>query len=149
MIRDALTQLSDGQSCTTGATAYSQYTYDTSNVSPNIDIGNGEPLALVISVGTAAAVSDDAIVFSAISTTSATSPGTSTKELCRRAITGAALAIGTRHVLAIPPGSVDQRYIAARIVTGSGDSVTVDIDLVPMSFIGITKAYADGITWEA
>jgi len=48
----------------------------------------------------------------------------------------------------IPPGSVDQRYIYGRVVLGSGDTVTVDVDLVPVSLVGIFTHYADAVTWS-
>jgi hypothetical protein len=149
MILDSYCKLSDGQAATTADTSYSDYSFDCGSITPKRDIGNGEPMAIVVSVtGSAATVSADTFTFTAITSTSATDLSTGVKELCKRLIPGASLTAGSRHVFPIPPGSVDQRYIGMRYVLGSGDAVTVDADLVPMSFIGIQTKYADGVVWE-
>ncbi len=148
MIRDALTQLADGWAPTQGTTTYSTYSYDCSSVTPYNEIGNGEPMCLVFSVGTAAAGITDTTTFAACSSSSGTDLSTDVKVLASRVIPNASLTIGSRHVIPIPPGSVDQRYIGAYVTLGSGDTVTVDVDLVPLSFVGITKDYADKVTWS-
>jgi hypothetical protein len=148
MIRDALTQLADGFAPTQGTTTYSTYSYDCGNVDPDREVGTGEPLCLVFSVGVAAAGSTDTTYFEAVSSSSGTDLSTDVKVLASRLIANASLTAGSVHVVPIPPGSVDQRYLGARITMGSGDTVTVDIDLVPQSFVGLYKSYADAVTWS-
>lgn len=146
MITDNLTKLADGQAFTAGTT-YSTYCYDTANVTPKRDIGNGEPMALVFSVGTAAAGSTDTTSFAATSSTSATDGSTGAKELASAVIANAKLTLGSVHVIVIPPSANVQRYVYGRVVLGSGDTITCDIDMVPMSFIGKYETYADAVTW--
>lgn len=145
MIADYLAKLADGLAVT-DADAYTTYSYDCGDVTPKNDVGNGEPLCLVFSVGVAAAGSTDTSIFKAVSSTAA-DLGTSTKVLAQRTIANAALTAGSRHVIPIPPGSVDQRYIGGRIELGAGDTITVDCHIVPLSFVGITKDYADAVSW--
>jgi hypothetical protein len=145
---DSLCKLSDGQAPTTNNTSYSSYTYDFGNVTPKRDIGNGEPMCVLFSIGVAAAVSADTITFDVVSCTSATDVSAGLKVLGSRTIAGATLAVNTQHVVSIAPGSVDQRYIGIRYVLGSGDSVTLDADLIPQSMVGLYKSYADAVTWS-
>lgn len=147
MILDDLTQLEDSTAFTAGTT-YTTYCYDCGNVTPKREIGTGEPMCLVFSVGVAAAGSTDTTSIAATSGTSATNGATGAKELASRVIANASLTAGSRHVLPIPPGSVDQRYIYGRIVLGSGDTITVDVNMIPVSFVGIFTNYADNVTWS-
>jgi hypothetical protein len=146
MILDALTRLSDGLSVT-DSDAYTDYSYDLASISPAREPGTGEPLALVFSVGVAASGSTDTTDLKVVTSTAA-GLATSTIALVTRRIANALLTAGSKHVLPIPPGSVTQRYIGGRVELGSGDTITVDVDLVPMSFIGQNKAYADAVTWS-
>jgi len=145
---DALCKLSDGQAPTTNTTSYSSYTYDTGNVTPKRGIGTGEPLSVLFSIGVAASASADSFVFDVVSCTSATDVSAGIKVLASRTFTAATLAVNTQHVISIPPGSNDQRYIGIRYVLGNGDSVTLDADLVPTNNIGLYKSYADNVTWS-
>lgn len=147
MIGDALTKLADGLAGTAGTT-YSTYCYDTSAVSPGRDTGVGEPLCLVFSVGVVAAGSTDTTSFAATSSTSATDGSTAALELASAVIANALLTAGSVHVIPIPPSANIQRYIYGRLVLGSGDTITIDIDLVPQSFVGKYKSYADAVTWS-
>ena len=146
MILDALTQLADGLAVT-DADSYTTYSYDLGNVDPKREVGTGEPLALVFSVGVAAAGSTDTCDFIAVQ--SANADLSSHTPLSTRRITIAALTVGSHHVIPIPPGSVSSRYIGGRVELGSGDTVTVDCNLIPQNFIQIYKSYADALTWDA
>ena len=147
MLRDALTQLADGQAFTAGTT-YTTYCYDTGNTTPKRDMGAGEPLALVFSLGVAAAGSTDTTSFAATSGTSATNGATGAKELASAVIANALLTIGSQHVIVIPPSANIQRYIYGRVVLGSGDTVTCDVDLMPLSMVPKQANYADAVTWS-
>jgi hypothetical protein len=146
MIRDALTQLADGLAVT-DSDAYTTYSYDLGSLTYAREPGTGEPLALVFSVGVAASGSTDTTDLKIVSSTAA-DLATATIAVVTRRIANALLTAGSQHVLPIPPGSVTQRYIGGRVELGSGDTITVDCDIVPMSFIGIHKDYADAMTWS-
>ena len=146
MILDELTKLADGLAVT-DTDAYTSYSYDLGSQTPKTDLGLGEPMALVYSVGTAAAGSTDTSDFFVILATSA-DLASGTVKLVTRRIANALLTAGSRHVLPIPPTNSPLRYLGERVELGSGDTITVDCDLVPMSLIGISRNYADAITWS-
>lgn len=147
MLLDALAQLADGLAVT-DTDAYTSYSYDLSNVTPKNEVGAGEPLALIFAVGVAAGGTTDTTDLKIVSSTD---PGlaVATIDVVTRRIAKALLTAGSIHVLPIPPGAVTQRYIGGRVELGSGDTITVDCYIVPMSFIGIWKHYADAVVWEA
>jgi len=147
MLRDALTQLADGQAFTAGTT-YTTYCYDTGNTTPKRDMGAGEPLCLVFSLGVAAAGSTDTTQLGASSGTSATDGSTGAKILATATIANALLTIGSQHVIVIPPSVNIQRYLYGRVVLGSGDTVTADVDLMPLSLVPKTAYHADSVTWS-
>lgn len=149
MLLDSLCKFSDGQAPTQGATTYSTYSMDLGDVTPKREVGAGEPLAVVISVGVLANVAADTFTFSVVSSTSGTDLSTSVKDVCSRLIAGALLTAGSQHVLVIPPGAVTQRYIGMRYVLGASDTVTIDADLVPLSMVPSQTKYADNVVWEA
>ena len=147
MLLDKLTQLADGWAPTTNTTTYTSYSYDCGDVTPKREIGTGEPLALVFTVGAAATGATDTTVLGACSATSGTDLSADVLILASRLIPNASLTTGSVHVVPIPPGSVTQRYIGGYVTLGTGDAITLDVNIVPMSLIGITKAYADAVTW--
>ena len=149
MILDALTRLADGWAPTTNTTTYTTYTYDCQGDSTyKREVGNGKIMCLVFSVGVDAAGSTDATYFNAVSGNTGTDLSSSGLTLASRLIANASLTAGSKHVVPIPPGSVTQRYIGGSVTLGSGDTVTVDVDLVPMDFVGLTKDYPDAVTWS-
>lgn len=146
MIRDSLTQLADGLAVT-DTDAYTTYSYDLGNVTPKRDPGNGEPLALVWSVGVAAAGSTDTTDFKVVIATSADlASGTIATSTMR--VANALLTAGSVHVQPIPPYTGPLRYLGGRVELGSGDTITVDCDIVPLEFAGVYKSYADNVTWS-
>jgi len=143
-ILDNLTKLADGLAVT-DTDAYTTYSYDLGSATPP-EVGNGTPMCLMFTVGVAAAGSTDTTDLKAVSST-AEGLATATVALITRRIANALLTLGSRHVLPIPPGSVTQRYIGGRVELGSGDTITVDCDLIPMDFVGISAIYPDAIDW--
>lgn len=138
MILDSLLKFSDAQALT--ATADSTNVIDLSN---DRDIGKGEPMALVVTVGVAAdsttgdetyqfqLETDDNAAFS-----SATVIGDVT-------VAAANLAAGDKVV--IPLGQTNERYLQARYVLGgTTPSVTVDAFLQPLSMVDASATYASG-----
>ena len=146
MLADNLLKLADGLAVT-DTDALTTYSVDLGNVTPKREVGTGEPLCLVFSVGTAAAGSTDTSIFTAISSTAA-SLDAGVLTLAARTIANASLTAGSRHVVPIPPGSVTQRYIGGKIELGSGDTITVDCHIMPESMVGIFTNYADNVTWS-
>lgn len=145
MMLDALLKLSSAQALT--ATAVSTNTIDLGNVTPKRDIGNGEPLGLMVSVGVAAdfTTGDETYEFQFIQ--SANADLSSQDILGRVAVVAGSLTAGARVVIPIPKGSVTKRYIGARyVLAGTTPTVTVDADILPLSMIEEYKAYADAIT---
>lgn len=146
MLADNLCKLADGLAVT-DSDAYTTYSVDLGNVTPKREVGTGEPLCLVYSVGVAAAGSTDTSIFKCVSATSA-DLSSGTLIVSQRTIANASLTAGSRHVVSIPPGSVTQRYIGGRVELGSGDTITVDCHLMPESMVGIFTNYADAVTWS-
>lgn len=146
MIRDSLTQLADGLAVT-DTDAYTTYSYDLGNVTPKRDPGNGEPLALVWSVGVAAAGSTDTTDFKVVIATSE-DLASGTIAISTMRVANALLTAGSVHVQPIPPYTGPLRYLGGRVELGSGDTITVDCDIVPLEFAGVYKSYADNVTWS-
>jgi len=143
-ILDLLTKLADGLAVDEND-AYTTYSYDLGSATPP-EVGEGTPLCLLVCVGVAATSNTDTYDISAVSST-AEGLATSTINLAKRRIAASLLTVGSRHVIPIPPDSVTQRYIGGLIECGASDSITVDVDLVPMDFNGISKVYPDAIDW--
>jgi hypothetical protein len=147
MILDKLCQLADGLAVT-DADAYTTYSYDLGNVTPKRAAGAGEPLALVFTVMTAAAGSTDTTDLMAV--TSANENLSSHIELYSWRIANASLTIGSHWVMPLPTGkNIYRRYIGGRIELGSGDTITVDCNLVPLNHVYDHEYYADAVTYDA
>lgn len=147
MILDALLQLSDAQAVTS-ADAYSTFSVDTGNITPKNSVGDGEPLALVITVDVAAAGDGTPAsftnTFDFMLVESANANLSSHNVLAQRRVAGASLTAGTFVVIPIPPGTNTLRYIGARYELGTDDTITVSAFIIPQSFIPKLKAYARG-----
>lgn len=145
MILDALLQLSDAQAVTS-ADAYSTNTIDLGDVTPKRQVGDGEPLALVVTVDVAAAADGasftDTFDFMAVQSVNANL--SSHDVMAQRRIPAAELVAGAVIVVPIPPGRPTKRYIGARYELGTDDTITVSAWVLPMSFVFKLKAYARG-----
>lgn len=146
MILDALLELASAQAVT-DSDAYTTYSVDLGNPTVKRRIGTGEPLAMIFCVDVAAAGSTDTTDFKVVSST-AEALATSTIAVVTRRIANASLTAGSIHVLPIPPGEPQQRYIGGRVELGSGDTITVSVYLVNQSGIGKFTHYADNVTWS-
>ncbi len=144
MLLDALARLADGLAVT-DTDAYTTYSYDTGNITPKNDLGPGEPMALIFTVGVAASVAADDFHFFLIAATSEDLASGTVKVLDRK-VAGALLTAGSLVVLPIPPLLAPLRYIGGRLELGTSDTITVDAYVVPMSFIDARKTYADSLT---
>lgn len=155
MILDAQLLLSDAQALT--ATAISENVIDLSEAR---SIGNGEPMAVMFSVGVAAdqTTGDEDYTFDV---KYASNVGlTAGEELLGRRIfesgTPAApaqdadlLVAGFRFYIPIPPTTTDEdeRYLGVEYtLAGTSPTITVDAALVPLSFAEQQNYYASGYT---
>jgi hypothetical protein len=146
MILDQLSRLAAALAFT-DADVITTYSYDLGDVTPKRRIGTGTPLALVFTVTTPAAGDSasqtDANDFQVIDS-SAADLGTATKVIAQRTIAGALLVAGAMVVVNIPPDAGTQRYIGGRIVMGTGDTLSANVDLVPLSHVQAFIAYNNG-----
>jgi hypothetical protein len=148
MVLDALLQLSDAQAVTS-ADAYSTNTIDLGATTPVRQIGDGEPMALIISVDTAAAGDGSPAsftdTFDFLAVQSANANLSSHTVMAQRRVPGAQLTAGAVVIVNIPPGRPTARYIGARYELGTDDTITVSAWLAPLSFVQVlAKAYAKG-----
>lgn len=138
MILDAQTRLSDAQALTASAASTNYY-----DLGSDRDIGSGEPLAVLVSVDVAAdatsgdetyafaLVTDDNTSFSSADTIMAISPGR------------AQLVAGSQWVIPIP--YANERYIRLQNnLGGTTPSITITVDIVPMSMLDKKANYPSG-----
>lgn len=141
MYIDAENQLSSAQALT--ATADSTNYID---LGVDRDVGKGEPMALVISVGVAAdtANADETYQFQ-LETDDNTSFSSSTI-VADATIAGSALTAGSVHV--IPMGHTNERYLQGVFTLGgTTPSVTVDAWVAPLNAVESGAVYyASGFT---
>lgn len=136
---DSQLQFSDAQALT--ATAVSTNVVD---LSEDRDIGKGEPMAVVVSVGVAAdyTTTDETYQF-AIQTDDNEGFSSPTVITQTAAINGDELTAGT--LVVIPLGYTNERYLRINnVLAGTTPSVTIDAYLQPMSMIDGVTDYASG-----
>lgn len=150
MLRDYNTSLTPAAAQQFNATAV------TTNSQPlgatGLDLGNGEPMALVFTVTVAGAkAGTEAYTFQAVSATAA--DGTTGQVILAQSgvYTAASgvftqrsqLAVGDQIVIPIPVGVVPltATHIAGRVVIASSGDITCLCDLVPLADVGLFKAY--------
>lgn len=141
MYVDALTLLSDAQAVT--ADAVSTNTIDLGASSPARQIGDGEPMAIGLTVDVAAdhTTGDETYTFEVIQSAAANlgSPDI----LASYTIAAADLAAGSIHALPIPPGGPTKRYLGLNYNTGgTSPTITVTAWLTALSLISKLKNYA-------
>lgn len=138
MILDSLLKFSDAQALT--ATADSTNVIDLSN---DRDIGKGEPMALVVTVGVAADLTTGDETYQFQLETDDNAAFSSATVIGDVTVAAANLAAGDKVV--IPLGHSNERYLQARYVLGgTSPSVTVDAYLQPLSMIDASATYASG-----
>jgi hypothetical protein len=147
MIIDALTKIADSLAVT-DTDAYTTYSVDLGNVTPKRAVGAGEPLALVFIPMVAAAGSTDTTDL--IQVTSANATLSSHIELLSWRVANASLTAGSIFVMPFPSGAnLYRRYIGGRVELGSGDTITVDAYILPLSDALKLETYADNVTYDA
>lgn len=133
-------QFSDAQALT--ATADSTNYIDLSN---DRNIGRGEPMGLVITVGVAADVADADETYQFQLETDDNTSFSSSTIIGDATIAGALLTAGSVHV--IPLGQDNEQYLqVVYTLGGTTPSVTVDAFLQPLNMIANYDTYASGFT---
>ncbi len=123
------------------------YTASATGPDPSV----GEPLALVVHVTTAGVhVGTETYEFQVITATAsdlttgqlviATSGTIATADVAVK------LAAGAKVIVPIPPGSITQQYLGAKIVSANSAGVSVTGEIVPMYDIEVIKHYSTAIT---
>lgn len=142
MILDKQIQLSDAQALT--ATAYSTNTIDLGDVTPKRDIGDGEPMALVVSVDVALAGTSPTFDVRFVQSANANLSSDDDLAISQQYTS---LAAGSQITLLIPMGAITKRYIGAQYTLGgTSPTITVTTHLVPASMVQRDKSYAKGYT---
>lgn len=139
MFLDSLLQFSNAQALT--ATAVSTNVVD---LSEDRDIGIGEPMAAVVTVGVTAdyTTTDETYTFT-VQTDDNDSFSSATTVVASAAIPGNQLTAGAKVVL--PLTFSNERYLRVNYtLAGTTPSVTVDAFLQPLRMIDGNVIYADG-----
>jgi len=143
MILDAQLLLSDAQAIT--ADAGSTNVVDLIASAPNL--GDGEPLAIVMTVDVAADGTTTDETYSFVIQTDDNAAFSSAATVSTRAITYGNLTQYSTHIFMIPPGQALERYLRLYYdVGGTTPTITVSAYVAPLSFIQKYKSYADAIT---
>jgi len=122
------------------------YTTGTSNGAKN-DIGTGEPMAFVVTVGVAAdyTSSNETYEFDIVTATDA-ALATSLTTLAQYVLSYSLLTAGAVIILPVPAGAVVQRYIGLKaILGGTTPTITVSAFLEPLSMIQKQAYYTSAI----
>lgn len=142
MFLDAQNLFSDAQAVTADAT--STNVIDLKASSSNL--GDGEPLAVLITVDVAADATTGDETYEFEVHTDGVAAMSSSTELVARTIAASALTAGSQHVIPIPPGAAFEQFLALKYdVSGTTPTITVTAALLPLSMIQKQKAYADNI----
>jgi len=141
MILDFQNQMSDAQALTSTAVST-----DVLDLDRDDNIGKGEPMAVVVTVGVAAdfTTTDETYQFTVQTATDAafTSPITVVET---GAINGDLLPAG--HRVALPIGHTNEQFLRVNYtLAGTTPTITVDSYLVPLSDIDSWEAHTSGFT---
>jgi hypothetical protein len=138
MILDKLLQFSNAQALT--ATADSTNVVD---LGVDRDIGKGEPMALVVTVGVAADFTTTDETYQFQLETDDNAAMTSSTIVADLTIAASDLTAGSVHV--IPMTLTNERYLqAVYTLGGTTPSITIDAYLQPMNMVQATTNYASG-----
>lgn len=146
MFIDANLQLANAQAIT--ATAVSTNVIDLGNVSPNRQVGDGEPLTVVVAINVAADFTTGDETYELEVIQSATANMGSPTVIARQPFVATLLVAGFMASIPIPPGFPTQEFIALNVVTGgTTPSVTLTAWLTPRSLDGVKpQVYKKGFT---
>lgn len=139
MYLDKSNQYADSQACT-AATTGSTNIID--HGSTQVDVGHGEPMAVVINVEVAAGGTTPTFTFTVQKDTVAAFDSRET--VISQTIAAADMTAGATHVIPIPMGALDQRYSGVYPdLGGTSPTCTVSMHLIPVAHIQSWTAYSD------
>lgn len=142
MYQDKQNQFSDAQALT--ATAASTNLIDLKASANNL--GDGEPMAVVVNVDVAAGGTSPTLQI-ALQSDSADSFGSAATVAQSKSYAAADLTAGAVLVLPIPPGVDCERYVRVNYTLGgTSPTMTLTSSLMPMSMVQKYKSYAKGYT---
>ena len=142
MIMDKELLLADTQAFAADAGTTNVY-----DLGVGINLGDGEPMALCISVDVAADFTTTDETYAVDIQTDDNAAFASPTSVVKVTITAAKLVVGALLTMPIPYGATFERYLRAFVdVGGTTPSVTLTIFLQPVSMIDKRKDYADAIT---
>ena len=142
MLIDKQLVVSDAQAIT--ADAYSTNTIDLGSSNPERQIGDGEPMALVVCCDVALAGTSPTLVVNLVESANA---DLSSHAVILASKSYSALAAGDRIVIPLPPGSPVERYVGAYYdVGGTSPTVTLTSFVQPLSMVEKRKDYASGFS---
>lgn len=138
---DAFSEFSDAQALT--STAVSTNVVD---LGGDHNVGIGEPMAVVITVGVAADDSDGDETYSVALQTDDNDSFSSATQIGSATITRGDAA-GTQYVIVVPADQTAERYLRLNYTLGgTSPSVTVDARLSPLKHVQNYVSYPDGFT---
>ena len=111
----------------------------------DVDIGKGEPMALIISVGVAADFTSGNETYTFQLETDDNASFSSSTIVASAAILATDLTAGSLHV--IPMGITNERYLqGVYTLAGTTPTVTIDAWVAPMSSVDAVSYYPSGFT---
>lgn len=142
MLVDSALQVSTAQALTASAASED---YIDQGAARNL--GDGEPMAMVVHVDVAADATTGNETYQFDFQSDSDSGFGSVVTHISRAIAAASLTAGSKHVVPIPPGVSIGRYVRAYYTLGGATpTITVTTDIKPMSMIQKDAVYADNVT---
>ena len=142
---DALAELDSAHYL--NATGYSQNAIDLTNPPVAIDLGNGEPLEVIVTVDVAADATDGDETYEFDFIQSANPNLNGEDKLVQEVVARATLVAGYAVHVPIPKGAITKRYIGMKYTLGgTTPSITVSAHLMPVSMTEEQKAYASGFS---
>jgi hypothetical protein len=106
------------------------------------NIGIGEPMAVMITVDTAAAVQTGSGTWTFQVQTDDNAGFTTPVTMVQRSIPGSVLTQGSVHVLPIPNDPISERYIRNYYdMDGNSPTITVSAHVVPQKFVDMGNIY--------
>lgn len=141
MILDNFEKLSDGQALSSGTVKSTNY----KNFGADRNVGIGEPLAVVISVDTAAATASGSGTFTFELESDSVNTFASPTVFISRTIAGSLLTAGSLHVLPIPADTVTEQYLEGKwTLAGDTPTVTISAYIIPQKAIQGHVVYPAG-----
>lgn len=134
MILDALNALSNSQALTVTAAST-----DTIDLGVERQLGSGEPMAVMVTVGVAMGGTSPTLQ---VNVQSDDNTGFSSAAVVAASASFSSLPAGSKIVIPIPPNTNTERYLRLNYTLGgTSPTVTVSAHLIPLSHVESYRAY--------